>query len=211
MKFDSADYNIVIQKSNVDGETLFSARVKELPDVEVFEASAEAAYASALEAITALAGLAEEMGHQFPAPIKATDDEYSGRVTLRMPKSLHKKIAEVADVEAVSLNHYIVSVLASAAATSATYFSNEQPVLANVPAMGMTVSGLGLNAWNILDSSFVTCSTPVHINYVHRAKYLARKSDHWQLAGTINPSEEEGMEMVKRLPSKVIAGALVKG
>ena len=39
---------------------------------------------------------------------KAQLDEYSGRLVLRMPRSLHKALREAAAVEGVSLNQYIL-------------------------------------------------------------------------------------------------------
>ena len=42
----------------------------------------------------------------MPQAIEPVDD-FSGRVTLRIPKSLHKKLSEKAEREGVSLNHLI--------------------------------------------------------------------------------------------------------
>ncbi len=52
---------------------------------------------------------AYEAGDDIPLP--STDDTYSGKLLLRMPKSLHRRLAEEAGRENVSLNQYIVSVL----------------------------------------------------------------------------------------------------
>jgi len=52
---------------------------------------------------------AYEAGDEIPLP--SNDDTYSGKLLLRMPKSLHRRLAEAADRENVSLNHYLVSVL----------------------------------------------------------------------------------------------------
>ncbi|MCA1670005.1 MAG: type II toxin-antitoxin system HicB family antitoxin, partial [Thermomicrobia bacterium] len=38
--------------------------------------------------------------------------EYSGKFNLRLPRSLHRKLAESADQEGVSLNQYAMQVLA---------------------------------------------------------------------------------------------------
>ncbi|MBZ4687479.1 MAG: antitoxin HicB [Clostridia bacterium] len=43
---------------------------------------------------------------EIPEPSKGVD-EYSGKINLRMPKSLHKTLAEKAHEEKVSLNQYI--------------------------------------------------------------------------------------------------------
>lgn len=50
-----------------------------------------------------------EEGHEIPLPRDI--DDYSGQFKLRMPKSLHKKLAERAREEGVSLNHYCVYLL----------------------------------------------------------------------------------------------------
>lgn len=52
----------------------------------------------------------EENGQPAPPPIVPVDD-YSGRVTLRVPKSLHRALALAADGEGVSLNAYLVGLL----------------------------------------------------------------------------------------------------
>jgi antitoxin HicB len=43
---------------------------------------------------------------EIPKPSKGVD-EYSGKINLRMPKSLHKTLAEKANEEKISLNQYI--------------------------------------------------------------------------------------------------------
>ncbi len=50
-----------------------------------------------------------EMGKEIPLPEDKT--EYSGRILLRLPKYLHRRLAEMAKEEGVSLNQYIVSLL----------------------------------------------------------------------------------------------------
>ncbi len=52
---------------------------------------------------------AYESGDKIPLP--STDDTRSGKLLLRMPKSLHRLLAEEADTENVSLNQYIVFLL----------------------------------------------------------------------------------------------------
>jgi antitoxin HicB len=50
----------------------------------------------------------------IPAPAEASKDSYSGRLLLRMPKSLHRDLAKWAEREGVSLNQHVVSVLSAA-------------------------------------------------------------------------------------------------
>lgn len=52
-----------------------------------------------------------EVGHDIPPP--SYPEEYSGRFNLRLPRSLHRRLAESAEREGVSLNQYVVSVLES--------------------------------------------------------------------------------------------------
>ncbi|OBQ37560.1 MAG: antitoxin HicB [Anabaena sp. CRKS33] len=49
---------------------------------------------------------AYEAGDNIPLP--STYDNYSGKLMLRMPKSLHRRLSETAEREGVSLNQYIV-------------------------------------------------------------------------------------------------------
>lgn len=46
----------------------------------------------------------------MPAPIIPADD-FSGRVTLRLAKSLHRSLAQAADREGVSLNQHLTNIL----------------------------------------------------------------------------------------------------
>jgi HicB family len=54
-----------------------------------------------------------EHGQNIPQPIESSND-FSGKLVLRLPRSLHKKATWVAEREGVSLNHFIVASLAEA-------------------------------------------------------------------------------------------------
>jgi predicted RNase H-like HicB family nuclease len=54
---------------------------------------------------------AMEEGIDIPLPEGMQTDRYSGKFPLRLPKSLHRKLAESAEREGVSLNQYLVSLL----------------------------------------------------------------------------------------------------
>lgn len=118
--FDPAAYTIVIRRVKEDDECLFRGRVKELPDVETYGNTQADAYNLAIDAIEQLHLLAKGLGRSFPQPDRDPNDTFSGRVTLRMPKSLHRAIATLADAESVSLNQYIVSTLALAVGATQT-------------------------------------------------------------------------------------------
>ncbi|MGD9570081.1 MAG: type II toxin-antitoxin system HicB family antitoxin [Sedimentibacter sp.] len=55
-----------------------------------------------------------ENGMEIPEPY-STENMYSGRITLRAPKSMHKMLVEQAESEGVSLNQYMIYLLSSSA------------------------------------------------------------------------------------------------
>lgn len=54
-----------------------------------------------------------EDGNAIPLP-GAAEKQYSGKFNVRIPKSLHRKLDEIAEQEGVSLNHFLVSTLSRA-------------------------------------------------------------------------------------------------
>ena len=61
------------------------------------------------EARTLWIEAAYENGIDIPLP--SYPEEYSGKFVLRLPRSLHRRLAESAEREGVSLNQYVVMVL----------------------------------------------------------------------------------------------------
>jgi antitoxin HicB len=55
--------------------------------------------------------VAREDGMEIPEPRTYTDSEYSGRFTLRVPRTLHRQLAQEAEMEGVSLNQFILSLI----------------------------------------------------------------------------------------------------
>lgn len=55
-----------------------------------------------------------EDGNDIPLPGSESERQYSGKFNVRVPKSLHRKLDEMAEKEGVSLNHYLVSTLSRA-------------------------------------------------------------------------------------------------
>ena len=108
---DPHTYNITVRRSEFEGEMCFEARVKELPDLAEYGDTFEEAYALAIDAIETTAEVYAEKEKPMPVPQEVADD-YSGRVTLRLPKSLHRALAESAEEEGVSLNQHLINILA---------------------------------------------------------------------------------------------------
>lgn len=113
-------YNITVRRANFDGEVYFEARVKELPDVAEYADTFDEAYALAIDTIETTAEVFAAKGKAMPAPYEPADD-FSGRVTLRMPKTLHRSLSETADQEGISLNQYLVNVLSYQSGYSSCY------------------------------------------------------------------------------------------
>lgn len=51
-----------------------------------------------------------------PIPEPRTEPNYSGKFSVRLPKSLHRDLVHTAQTEGVSLNQYVTSVLSRAVA-----------------------------------------------------------------------------------------------
>jgi hypothetical protein len=107
---DPSQYRITIQGIVDEGEHFLKATVGELPDVAVFGHDYSSVVEETLEVVRRLHAVAVEKGRAFPTPL-AVDDRYSGRITLRVPKSLHAQIADCAMSDGISLNTWVVGVL----------------------------------------------------------------------------------------------------
>lgn len=69
------------------------------------------AYEELKEVLSFWLEVAKEKGKNVPEPTAYKEPDYSGKTMLRMPKNLHRILAEQADYEGVSLNQYMVSLL----------------------------------------------------------------------------------------------------
>lgn len=113
---DPRDYTITVKGCYEDGSHVFKATVKELPHVLGVGDTYSEAYEMALEAIEGLREMAVDDGASFPEPAHDSYAGRSGRVSLRLPKSLHRQATEVAEDEDVSLNQFLVTVITEAVA-----------------------------------------------------------------------------------------------
>lgn len=105
------DYSVVIKHGLFEGEKCFEARVIEFPDLAEYADTYGEAYELIIDSITRTCDYLRSKGKHSPKPSKATDDDYSGRVTLRMPKSLHKEVSIEAQREETSLNQYLLATI----------------------------------------------------------------------------------------------------
>ena len=105
-----SDYTISIKRGHFEGELCYEARIKELPDVAEYADSHTEAYDLAIDTIETTAEIFKQEGRSMPEPA-LSNVEFSGRITLRLSKTLHRLLAEQADDEVVSLNQHIVNQL----------------------------------------------------------------------------------------------------
>lgn len=90
----------------------WAADVPELPGCFTDGDTPEDALENAEQAIEEWLEIAKEDGRPVPEPKKARDYLFSGKFTLRIPKSLHRRLAEKAEANGVSLNQYVSTLLA---------------------------------------------------------------------------------------------------
>lgn len=112
---DASRYTVSVRKTEVDGEVCFEARAKEFPDIVTYGESALEAYELVLDAVETIVTDAQERARAIPQPQQETEGA-TGRITLRLPKSVHARAVERAQDEGVSLNTYLVSIISEAGA-----------------------------------------------------------------------------------------------
>ena len=111
------DYPVELSKWNEEEEPYWVAEIPDLPGCVSDGETPDEAIESLEEAKRLWIEARLENGHHVPEP---TDTRgYSGRLLLRMPKSLHRKLAAQSRREGTSLNMYVVSLLSGRAAETA--------------------------------------------------------------------------------------------
>ncbi len=93
-----------------DPDGYYVAEVVELPGCMSDGDTEAEALAHLTEAMTAWLEAMLLTGQSVPEPLDETT--YSGKYALRMPKSLHERLAKQAEREGVSLNQWLVTLLA---------------------------------------------------------------------------------------------------
>jgi predicted RNase H-like HicB family nuclease len=91
----------------------FVGEVKELPGCLTQGETEKETLANLSEAMELWLEAAFKQGLAIPEP--EIERRYSGKLLLRLPKSLHKKLADAAESDGVSINQWIVSALSERA------------------------------------------------------------------------------------------------
>jgi len=97
-------YHIVIQHINDESGTYYYATVKEFEGCMSHGDTYSEAFENIQEAMEGWIETKIENGFSVPDPIE--ESQYSGKFVLRIPKTLHARLASEADKEGVSLNQY---------------------------------------------------------------------------------------------------------
>lgn len=119
-------YTIEVYRDDSDGEEGYVARVLELPGCLTQADNFTELGEMIQDAMRAWIESALEDGQSIPEP--RTWDEYSGKFVVRLPRSLHRQLAERAMKEGVSLNALISVALAQYTGTESVTTKIAQPV-----------------------------------------------------------------------------------
>lgn len=88
----------------------FFAQIKEFPGCYATGETPAEALSMLEDVATSWIIGSDEAGLSIPQPL--VEPEYSGKLALRLSKSLHREAARMAEREGVSLNHFMVSCIA---------------------------------------------------------------------------------------------------
>ncbi len=97
-------YNYIIQPINDESGNYYYARVLEFDGCQSTGETFNEAYENIKDAMRGWIETKLENGYEVPLPIGYED--FSGKFVVRIPKSLHYRLAIEAEQEGVSLNQY---------------------------------------------------------------------------------------------------------
>jgi antitoxin HicB len=104
-------YHVSVVRSDAAAGAAWAASVEELPDCTASGTTPEEAVERVRRLMSSWIAEALEADRAIPQPRQARTP--SGRLLVRMPRTLHADLARTADAEGISLNQLITGVLAS--------------------------------------------------------------------------------------------------
>ena len=104
-------YPVQLSHQSEDDDEYWLAEILDLPGCMTDGSTPDEALESLEEAKRLWIETQIEDGYEVPEPTQVHD--YSGKFLIRMPKSLHYRLATQAKQEGVSLNQYVISLLSS--------------------------------------------------------------------------------------------------
>ena len=110
-KYSVYDYPYEMRNELVDGEKAFVCRFRDFPHIIGVGDTQDEALADGREALESIIDYEVEEGHQLPEPSVTEAVTASGRLTIRMPKSLHQRLIQRAEDDDASLNTIVCNAL----------------------------------------------------------------------------------------------------
>lgn len=101
-------YSLIVNQLSEDDGGGWLVEVPELPGCMTDGETLEESLSSIDNAIDSWINTAKEKGRVIPNPrLRKNEDEYSGKLMIRIPKKLHKDLSNKSDEEGISLNQLI--------------------------------------------------------------------------------------------------------
>jgi antitoxin HicB len=119
----SLNYRKIVYQDE-DGDYIIE--VPDLPGCAADGVTPDEAFANLRDSMSSWFESRIEAGLAIPEP--KNPESYSGKLLLRMPKFLHRRLAEQAETQETSLNQYVVALLSDASARAAGSALNVMPV-----------------------------------------------------------------------------------
>ncbi len=107
----SLPYRVEVIKDNEEGG--YALHCPDLPGCATCAATVEEGFAMLEDAKRCWLTAALEDGFPIPEPVKLED--YSGQFKLRIPRSLHRQLAQRSSEEGISMNQYCLYLLSKGA------------------------------------------------------------------------------------------------
>lgn len=107
---DRFNVSVNLKTKIYDDEKVYVANIREYPDCIGQGDTVEEAYNEVMDNFSALVENSKENGEELK--LINFEEKYSGKILLRLPKSLHRQLVLQAESEGVSLNTCIVNSLA---------------------------------------------------------------------------------------------------
>jgi predicted RNase H-like HicB family nuclease len=166
-----------------DEDEGFIAIAPDLPGCSAFGESEAEALSELDMAIDAWIGAAKDVGNVVPAPSRpALRSPHSGKVLVRMPRSLHQNLVEAAKREDVSLNQFIVFVLSKSFSLStgvSVVQASPAPVVTSSKTFGLT-EGV-VRAVHICSSGLSLTNQQANAFSIYEEPH---RSDYWMAIGS---------------------------
>lgn len=118
-----------------------------------------------------------EQGQEIPPPTAV--HEFSGRVNLRLPRSIHKQAAKYAEKENVSLNQFFSSAIAASVGAEVFCERLVQRLQCNMPSISLTVVNAEFNYDFLLPAEQAGGS--IQYKTLESSDWEVRTPDEWKI------------------------------